>query len=159
MIRWSEENGVALEELRDIGMIVGRGKGFMDRAWKGVFVYPCRDFRNENIVYFGLKDPNKKAKAQPLKKTAWNFMGYNQAALLAEKIFLVEGQDDLLAVYDLGGFRDVVATQGNFATKEIAEWASSGGCRGKTMYLGFDGDVAEEGAGKFARGPRASGRR
>jgi 5S rRNA maturation endonuclease (ribonuclease M5) len=157
LVAWARESGVPVEDLVDVGMAYGRGKGFVDTAFPGVYVYPQFDEQG-NCVYFSLKDPLKKMKAQPKKKFAFGWRGYNQKALLGKEVVIVEGEDDLLTVYDLGGHEDVVATKGNFAVNEILAHIREH-AKGRTYYLSFDYDEPSEQQRQAKQKPAGDGYR
>lgn len=104
---------------------------------KDVAIFP--HFERDRILKFTFKDPQKTHQFQIDKKywgEGWRF--YNQDALKSHsEIIVVEGENDLLSVLDIG-VGHVVATTGSPADYQIQALKSF--CANKHIYLWMDND-------------------
>jgi len=131
------------EQLIESGLVKLREGRLYDFFSAGLYIYPHSD-RDGRVIGFTQKDPDKKLKYR-LAGEYWGPGGffYNMQAFGGDKLFLVEGENDLLTVYGRGGFQRVAAINGQISNDQLdylARWAP-----GKTVYLCFDNDKAGQG--------------
>lgn len=109
--------GYDLEEIKESGLLSRSGKS--DFFGKNFFIYP--HIVNDRVSHFTLKDPLKAAKYQLSNKYSLNgILFYNQDSLRGtKKVIIVEGENDLLSVYE-GGWTDaIIATIGTLSKEQI----------------------------------------
>lgn len=135
--------GFNQEEIVKAGLAKIRDGRLADFFIAGLYIYPHQD-RAGRIAGFTCKDPDKKYSYR-LAGEHWGpdcpFL--NMAAFAGNEVFLVEGENDLLAVRGRGGFSQVAATCGQISKEQLdylAGWA-----HGKTVYLCFDNDQGGQG--------------
>jgi len=141
---------VSIEELMAVGLVQERKEGgYSAVVSAGVTVYP--HFSGGDILFFSLKDPEKKKKWQLKKDCApKGWLCYGQDALEQEEpVIVVEGENDRITAMDRGKYEHSLATIASYnepailgRLKEIA--------KGRTWYLAFDNDPALPGKGEGA---------
>lgn len=132
--------GYAVTDLEAIGLIRKNDRGYSHIIPSGWYVYPHT--MADDVLFFTIKDPAKNHKFQVKKQFAspgWLCM--NQDALNQRSIIIVEGENDLLSVYDKAKQQNVIATIGNFNTSNILAYLRSHSAD-KSFYLCFDNDDA-----------------
>ena len=122
---------------------------FHDLFRPGGCVYPV--FDGKRVVTFTAKYPDDGISNYQVPRAVeingreiltWGspFFFLNHDALGAEDLVLVEGEDDLLSVLDLGGHESVCGMRGTPKKEQLAALAERR--RGKRTFLAFDDDEA-----------------
>ncbi|MEW6774847.1 MAG: toprim domain-containing protein [Bdellovibrionota bacterium] len=129
------------EELLASGLVKESGAGLGDAFPPGLFVYP-HFLSNGLIGDFTCKPLSQERTPLRLRSEfrAPGCLFWNQVALDASEIVLVEGQNDALSVIGKGGFKNTLALCGQITNEQLAllkEIAPR-----KTIYLAFDADEA-----------------
>ena len=131
------------------GLVKKTDRGFHDLFRPGGYVYPV--FDGKRVVTFAAKYPDDGISNYQVPRTVeingrevltWGspFFFLNHDALGAENLVLVEGEDDLLSVLDLGGHESVCGLRGTPKKEQLAALAERR--RGKRTFLAFDDDEA-----------------
>jgi len=131
------------------GLVKRTKSGFRDLFRPGGYIYPVTDAGR--VVTFTAKYPDDSVSNYQLPRTeeingrevsVWgaSFYFLNQGALGADDLVLVEGEDDLLTVMDLGGHESVCGLRGTPNKEQLAALAERR--RGKRTFLCFDSDEA-----------------
>jgi DNA primase len=131
------------------GLVRKTENRFHDLFRPGGYVYPV--FDGKRIVTFTVKYPDDNISNYQVPRTVeingrevltWGspFFFLNHDALGAEDLVLVEGEDDLLSVMDLGGHESVCGLRGTPKKEQLAALAERR--RGKRTFLAFDDDEA-----------------
>lgn len=121
------------EVLKASGFMTAKGYSVIP---DGCLVYPF--MVKGEILYFRIKDPNKLKKVQmPLNTRSKNAIWYNQDAIQEDhEIFLVEGEDDVISLWDCGV--NVAGSVGMLTPIQI-EYVKSH--PPSCIYLAFDPDT------------------
>ena len=112
-----------------------------DKFPAGYFIYP-HQLPSGGVGDFTCK-PSLKGRHPLRLQSEYRLPGclfFNQKALQEKRCLLVEGQNDLLTVADLGEFGAVAATCGALTEAQIS--FLGGSFFGKELYLAFDADEA-----------------
>jgi DNA primase len=131
------------------GLVKKTERGFRDLFRPGGYVYPV--FDDKRVLTFTAKYPDDGIPNYQLPRTveingheilAWGspFYFLNHDALGAEDLYLVEGEDGVLTVMDLGGHESVCGLRGTPNKEQLAALAERR--RGKRTFLVFDNDEA-----------------
>jgi len=131
------------------GLVKKSESGFRDLFRPGGYVYPV--FDGKRVLTFTAKYPNDGISNYQVPRTleingraiqTWGspFFFLNHDALSTEDLILVEGEDDLLSVMDLGGHEAVCGQRGTPKKEQLAALAERR--RGKRTFLAFDNDDA-----------------
>jgi DNA primase len=140
LIAHTTEKGFAVTDLEAIGLVRKNNRGYSYTIPDGFYVFPHT--KDGNVLFYTIKDPAKNHKFQVKKQfAAPGWLCMNQDALNQRSIIIVEGENDLLSVFDKAKQHNVIATIGNFNTSNILAYLKSHAA-GKTFYLVFDADEA-----------------
>ena len=131
------------------GLVKKTDRGFHDLFRPGGYIYPVTDAAH--VVTLTAKYPDDGISNYQLPRaeeingreiSIWGSPYYflNQDALGADDLVLVEGEDDLLTVMDLGGHESVCGLRGTPNKAQLAALADRR--RGKRTFLCFDSDEA-----------------
>ena len=131
------------------GLVKRTASSFHDRFRPGGYVYPVTD--GGTVITLTAKYPDDGTANYQLPRTeevngqevsVWGTRFYflNHDSLAADDLVLVEGEDDLLSVMDLGGHASVCGLRGTPNREQLAALAERR--RGKQTYLAFDNDDA-----------------
>lgn len=145
---WLINQGFTQEQIIESGLVAERKGKLQDYFFKGLYIYPHLT-KDGKVGHFTCKDPAKKYVLQ-LKKEYKNqdCLFYNMPAFKSRELILVEGEDDLLTVWDKGKYKNVSAINGSLSKEQreyIKKWTASGG--DKSLYLCFDNPTKKENAG------------
>lgn len=136
-----QAQGFSLEEVKAAGLYVeskNEPGQWRDFFMPGLCIFPHRLPAGE-IAHFTLKDPRKKVNYQfKAEHRLDGFVFGNQKAIRADKIILVEGENDLASFFDAGE-RNVLASLGSLSDDQT-RWLDVHS-HGKTFYLWFDYDT------------------
>jgi len=133
---------VTVAELIAVGLVrEQKNTGFRSVVNAGITVYP--HFSGDNILFFSLKDPEKKKKWQLKKECApEGWLCYGQDALEQdEPVIITEGENDRITVMDLGRYEHAIATIASYNEPAILERLKAI-AKGRIWYLAFDNDPA-----------------
>ena len=128
--------GFSLEDIKKTGLTGEQGKDFFIQ---GLILFP--HFVNGKFSHFTIKDPEKKT-AYQMRKEFWDnhWRFFNQRVLGNREVILVEGENDLLSIYDKAGLKNVVAIIGSLSGEQIEYLKRYS--KDKALYLCFDNDDA-----------------
>jgi DNA primase len=135
--------GYSVADLENVGLVRKNKQGYSNTIRSGMYVFPHT--KAGDVLFFSIKDPGKRYKFQIKKKYAepgWICM--NQDALDNSSVIMVEGEDDLLSVFDKAKQTNVAAVLGNFNTTNILTYLKNNSAS-KSYYLAFDNDDAGRG--------------
>jgi DNA primase len=141
------ERKIAFAALMASGLVKKSDSGFHDLFRPGGFIYPVMD--GGRVVTLTAKYPDDSISNYQLPRTVeingrevsvWGapFFFLNQEALGNDDLVLVEGEDDLLTVMDLGRHAAVCGLRGTPNREQLTALAERR--RGKRTYLCFDSD-------------------
>jgi len=133
-----KDKGYSDEQLIESGLVKLKNDKLYDFFGYDLFIYPHLDKENQ-VAGFTIKDQRKKYKYR-LRGEHWvpNCIFHNMQAFTGKEVFLVEGENDLLAVHGRGELPYVASINGQISKAQLAhlvDWAP-----GKTIYLCFDND-------------------
>lgn len=119
---------------------VGEDGGLYDFFPKGIFMYP--HYKDGLCCSFTQKDPSKAIKFQfPGKFRLNDVQFFNQdSAKHATKVYVVEGENDVLSLYDAKADGAIIGTDGSIGAKQL-DWMREH-LRGKAIVTAFDNDQA-----------------
>lgn len=142
LIPHCRSQSVSVEELLSLGLLqkLKNDAGLRSTISGGVYVYP--HFKGEDILFFTLKDPEKKKRWQLKKAFApdgWLCYGQDVLEQTEKPVVIVEGENDRITVMDLGKYDQVMATISSYNEPAILE-RLKGIAKGRTWYLAFDND-------------------
>jgi len=139
LIGHCKAKGVSVEELAGVGLVQAHKGGWRATATNGVYVYPHTS--QGEVLFFSLKDPEKRKRWQLEKKFApEEWICYGQDELdQDEPVIIVEGENDRITVMDRGEYPHVIATIASYNEPAILERLKET-ARGRTWYLAFDND-------------------
>jgi DNA primase len=131
------------------GLVKKSDSGFHDLFRPGGYVHPV--FDGKRVLTFTAKYPDDGISNYQVPRTleingreiqTWGspFFFLNHDALSADDLVLVEGEDDLLSVMDLGGHEAVCGLRGTPKKEQLAALAERR--RRKRTFLAFDNDDA-----------------
>lgn len=131
--------GIGFEEelIAQSGLANKKGKDFLPAK---VFIYP--HFVQGKVSHFTFKDPLKQY-AYQLKNTSKlnNYIFYNSDSLVGnETVAIVEGENDLISVFEAGWRHGLIATIGQLSGQQL-DWMIEN-LAGKSIVTLFDGDQA-----------------
>ena len=140
---------LAFAALMASGLVKKAGSSFHDLFRPGGYIYPV--FDGERVLTFTAKYPDDRIANYQVPRMVeingrevptWGspFFFLNHDALGAENLVLVEGEDDLLTVMDLGRHEAVCGLRGTPNKEQLAALAERR--RGKRTFLAFDDDEA-----------------
>jgi 5S rRNA maturation endonuclease (ribonuclease M5) len=116
-----------------------RGKKGGDFLANGMFIYP--HYVGNRCSHFTLKDPQKKLAYQLAGKHTLNSCEfYNQNGANKDVVVIVEGENDLISVFETGTEYGVIATIGQISIAQIS-WLKKN-LEGKDVITAFDFDQA-----------------
>lgn len=136
LITYLEGIGFERELLEQTGLVGKKGTDFLPNK---AFIYP--HYVNGKVSHFTFKDPLKVREYQ--LKNANRLNGckfYNQDSASASTVAIVEGENDLLSLYESGWEHGVIATIGQISASQI-EWVDHN-LKGKDVVTFFDSDSA-----------------
>ena len=144
LISHCRAQGVTTEELVGVGLVQETSRGFRSTVSAGVFVYP--HFKGDDVLFFTLKDPEKKKPWQLKKAFApKEWICYGQDALdqegveAPEPVIIVEGENDRISIMDLGEWDHVIATIASYNEPAILKKLKSI-AKNRTWVLCFDNE-------------------
>lgn len=134
---------ISPEELMAVGLVQETKRGLRSTISGGVTVYP--HFKGSDVLFFSLKDPEKKKPWQLKKAFApEDWLCYGQDVLeQSEPVIIVEGENDRITIMDLAGYDHVMATIASYNEPKIIEKLKTI-AKGRTWYLAFDNDPPPE---------------
>ena len=140
--KYLQKEGFTDGEMIRSGLVTTDKNGNLrDYFIRNLFIYPHRNVSGY-IGHFTIKDipkPKKKKISYQLKND-FKLEGcqfYNMKALKEKSFMLVEGENDLLSVYE-SGYKNVAAMIGKISQKQIDELFYHS--VGKTIYIAVDND-------------------
>lgn len=140
IIQYAKDIGHDLRDFVKVGCVKETNGKYSPTIPYGFYVYP--HILNGEVLYFTIKDPEKRRNFQIKKRyadPAWT--GFNQDVLGNSEILIVEGEDDCLSVDGKASFASVYSICGNFNNsinlKTIEKIAKD-----KIFNLAFDSDTA-----------------
>jgi DNA primase len=140
LIAHATDEGYSVTDLESIGLVRKNNRSYSLTIPSGLYVFP--HMKDGDVLFFTIKDPAKKMKFQVKKQfAAPGWLCMNQDALSQPSVIVVEGENDLLSVFDKAKQPNVIATIGNFNTPNILAHLKSHSA-GKSFYLCFDNDDA-----------------
>ena len=129
------------DKLIESGLVKLKDGRLHDFFFSGLFIYPHLD-KKQLVAGFTIKGQQKNKCNFRLPGEHWgaDCLFYNVQAFCGDKVFLVEGENDLLSVFGRGELLHVAAINGQISRMQLdylENWAP-----GKTLYLCFDNDKA-----------------
>ena len=133
-----KNKGYSDEQLIESGMVRLKDGRLYDFFGADLFIYPHMD-KKQRVAGFTIKDQKKKRNYRlPGEHWKEDCLFYNMQAFSGDKVFLVEGENDLLSVFGRGELPHVAAINGQISREQLdylVDWAP-----GKILYLCFDND-------------------
>jgi 5S rRNA maturation endonuclease (ribonuclease M5) len=133
-----ESLGIEKEVLASSGLLAKNGRS--DFLPSGVFIYP--HYVRGRVSHFTFKDPSKRLEYQlPSKFRLNNHLLYNSDSVTLDgPVLVVEGENDLLSIYDAGWTAGVLCTNGSISGAQV-DWIIQN-LSTKDLVTIFDVDAA-----------------
>ena len=141
--RYLVKQGFELQELYDSGLVVESLPAPRDYFPKNVYIFPHYD-ESGDICRFTFKDPTKEKQYQ-LPQRFWlnDIQFYGQNSMTREgTVAIVEGEHDLLALYEHGWEGPILATNGSIGQSQL-DWIAEH-LHDRDVVTFFDSDAAGE---------------
>ncbi|MCH1921335.1 phage/plasmid primase, P4 family [Shewanella sp. A3A] len=141
--RYLAAQGFELQELYDSGLVVESLPAPRDYFPKNVYIFPHYD-ESGDICRFTFKDPTKEKQYQ-LPQRFWlnDIQFYGQNSMTREgTVAIVEGEHDLLALYEHGWEGPILATNGSIGQSQL-DWIAEH-LHDRYVVTFFDSDAAGE---------------